>query len=340
MKPFAPSTPHTASAISRRQALAAGAAVLASPWPGAASAQAYPGKPIRFIVPYGAGGSTDNIARIIGEKLGARLGQPVVVENRLGAGGILGTDAVAKAAPDGYTFAVTLSTSLLINQFLYEKLPYNTLRDLALVSELAAAPVTLVVHPSVTANTGPELMRYIAANRNKLSYGSYGIGSYAHLAGAHMSLAQNAEMAHAAYKGESLMIQDLIGGQIQMAFASAQASKPHIDSGRLKVIGVTGMKRMAVLPKVPTLLEQGLKDEAYQVVGFIGMAAPAKTPHDIVQRIAKEVQSICELPEVAEKISNMGFTVSAGTPEAFLADYKKDLPVWERMVKQSGAKLD
>ena len=200
-------------------------------------AQTYPVRPIKLIVPLNAGG----------------------------AAGILGTDAVAKAAPDGYTFVLSLSNSLMTNQFLYDKLPYNTQRDLALVSHIASAPVTLVVHPSVPASNGPELLQYIAANKKKLSYGSWGVGSYAHLTGSHMSLTQQADMVHTAYKGEAPMLQDLIGGQLQMAYASAAGSKPHIEAGRLKIIG---------------------------------------------------------------------------TPEAFAASYKRDMPIWKKLVKQSSAKLE
>ncbi|HSW04031.1 Bug family tripartite tricarboxylate transporter substrate binding protein [Aquabacterium sp.] len=328
------------SMTGRRHCLALGAAAAGALLLPAARAQSYPAKPIRIVVPYPPGGATDFMARVIGEKLATRVGQTVIVDNKAGAGGIVGTDAVAKAAPDGYTVLVSLSTSMLTNQFLYEKLPYNPQRDLALVSHLAVSPVTLVVHPSVPAGTGPELMKYIAANKSKLSYGSWGNGSYAHMAGAHMSQSQNADMSHVPYKGEAAMIQDLLGGQIQLAYASALNAKPHIDAGKLKLIGVTGAKRMAILPNAPTLMEQGLKDEVYQIVGFVGMAVPAKTPKDIVDRLAREVQGIFEAPELVERIAGMGFTVSAGTPEAFAAVYKRDLPVWERLVKQSGAKLE
>ncbi|MEJ8854562.1 tripartite tricarboxylate transporter substrate binding protein [Variovorax robiniae] len=328
------------SAPTRRHCLALAAGAAATLLLPTAHAQAWPSRPIRIVVPYPPGGATDNLARIIGDKLSARLGQPAIIDNKGGAGGIVGTDAVAKAAPDGYTLLVALTTSMLTNQFLYESLPYNPQRDLALVSQIVVAPVTLAVHPSIAASTMPELMKYIAANKGKLSYGSWGNGSYAHMAGAHMSQVADGDMAHAAYKGEAAMIQDLIGGQIQMAFASALNSKPHADTAKLKLIGVTGTKRMPILPNTPTILEQGLNDEVYQIVGFIGMGAPAKTPREIVQRLSSEVQTIFEAPDIAQRVANMGFTVTAGTPEAFAATYKRDLPVWQRMVKASGAKLD
>jgi tripartite-type tricarboxylate transporter receptor subunit TctC len=331
------STPSRRTVLAQAAALGAGS-LLATPF---ARAQAgWPSRPIKIVVPFNAGGATDAMARMLSDKLSQRLGQPVIVDNKGGAGGIIGTDAVAKAAPDGLTFTVSLSTSLLINQFLYTKLPYDPRKDLALVSQLAIAPVLLVVHPSVPASNPAELRKYIQAHKGKVSYGSYGMGSYAHLAGAYMSQALGADMAHVAYKGEAPMVQDLLGGQIQLAFASTQNTKPHIDAGKLKVIGVTGDQRMAVLPNVPTLAEQGMGEDAYRIVGWVGMAAPAKTPADIVQRMAKEVGAVFQLPEIREKVANLGFTVVAGTPEAFDAAYKKDAPVWEKLVKASGAKLD
>lgn len=314
------------------------AALLATPL--AYSQSAWPSKPVKIIVPYNAGGATDIVARVVAERLGNRLGQPFLVENRGGASGIVGTDATAKAAPDGYVFTISLSSSLLLNQFLFKKLPYDPARDLVLISQIAMAPVTLVVHPSIPANTGPELMEYIRKNKGKMTYGSWGVGSYAHLGGAYMSQTLDGDMTHVAYKGEAPMLQDLIGGQIQMAFASALGTKPYVDNGRLKIIGVTGAERMEVLPNASTLAEQGLKDDAYSAVGWVGLAAPAKTPADIVARISAEVQAIVQLPEVRERISAMGFVPVGNTPAAFLANYKREFPVWEALVKQSGAQLD
>lgn len=317
-------------------ALAAAALGLA----GAASAQTFPNKPIKIVVPFAPGGATDILARLLGEKMAPRLGQPVIVDNKPGAAGILGTDAVAKAAPDGHTLVLGLSNSLLTNQFLYEKLPYDVQRDLVLVSQIATAPLLLVVHPSVAASNAPELLQYIGRNKGKVSYGSYGVGAYPHLAGAHMSDTLKADMSHVPYKGEAPMMQDLIGGQIQMAYASALQAKPHIDAGKIKAIGVTGEHRIAVLPNVPTLLEQGLKDEAYRVTGWLAVAAPAGTPKAVVQRIADELRAACEQPDVKARIAAMGFELKATTPEAFAVIYKRELPVWERLVKQSGAKLE
>jgi tripartite-type tricarboxylate transporter receptor subunit TctC len=304
------------------------------------AADPYPSKPIRIVVPFAAGGATDILARVLAEKMSPRLGQPVIVDNKAGAAGIIGTDAVVKAAPDGYTILLSISNTMLTNVFLYDKLPYDPRKDLALVSQIATAPIVLVVHPSVSATTAPELLQYVSKNKGKLAYGSYGIGSYPHVAGAWMSATQQAEMNHIAYKGEAPMMQDLIGGQIQMAYASILQAKPYIDSGKVKAIGVTGERRASALPNVPTLVEQGLKDETYRATGWLAVALPAGTPKAIVQRVADEVRAACELPDVKARITGMGFEVKCSTPDAFAVAYKQDLPVWERLIKQSGAKLE
>jgi tripartite-type tricarboxylate transporter receptor subunit TctC len=306
-----------------------------------AHAQApYPNKPIRLVVPFQAGGATDVLARVLGQKMSIGFGQPVVIDNKPGAAGIIGTDAVAKSAPDGYTLVFSLSNALLTNEFLYEKLPYDTQRDLTLVYQVAMGPLVLVVHPSVPAKTAPELLKYVAANKGKVAYGSYGVGAYPHLAGAHMSLTQQADMNHVAYKGEAPMMQDLIGGQIQMAYASALVAKPHIDAGKVRAIGVSGERRMAALPNVPTMAEQGLKDEAYRVTGWLAFAVPAKTPKPIVDRIAEEVRKASQQPDVRKRIAAMGFELRDSSPELFAAAWKQERPVWERLIKQSGAKLE
>ena len=306
----------------------------------AAQAQTYPSKTITLIVPFPPGGATDTVARILAEKMGPKLGQNVIVDNKGGAAGILGTDVVAKAAPDGHTLSLGLSTSLMLNQFLFKKLPYNPQRDLAMVSQIAVAPIMLVVRSDIPAKNVDELKKYITANKSKLSYGSWGIGSSAHLSGAHLSRMLNADMNHVPYKGEAAMMQDLIGGQIQLSFASALQAKPFIDSGKLRAIGVTGEKRMTAFPNLPTLAEQGLKDDVFKVIGWIAIAAPAATPKAVQQRIADEVRAAVQLPDVKAKIESFGFDPVARGPDEFLAAYKKDMPVWEKLVKDSGATLD
>lgn len=301
----------------------------------------YPNKPIHMVVPFQAGGATDVLARVLGQAMSSQLGQPVVIDNKAGAAGIIGTDAVAKAAPDGYTITLGLSNSLLTNQFLYNKLPYDSQKDLVMVYRIAMAPLVLVVNPAVPAKNAQELVKYIQANKGKVAYGSYGTGAYPHLAGSHMSQTLKADMSHVAYKGEAPMVQDLIGGQIQMAFASALQVKPHVQAGKLRAIGTSGEKRMTTLPQVPTLNEQGLTDEAYRVTGWLAIAAPSGTPKPIVDRLALEVRNALKQPAVRDRVTGMGFEVlDNGTPEAFLAAYRQELPIWYRLIKASGVKLD
>ena len=300
----------------------------------------WPTRPIRLVVPFNAGGATDIIARTVGEALSQRIGQPVVVDNKGGAAGILGTDAVAKAAPDGHTLLLSLSTSMLINQFLYAKLPYDPQKDLALVSQIAAAPVTLVVHPSVPANDMKELLAHARANRGKLSYGSWGTGSYAHLAGAYMSKTTGSDMTHSPYKGEAPMIQDLIGGQLQFCFSSALNTKPFIEAGRLKAIGVTGRERMQILPQLPTIYEQGVTDDAYSIFGWVAMGAPAGTPRDIVEALHGHLREVARDPKVLERVAGAGFMPLFNSPQEFQRNYRHDMPIWKALVEAADARLE
>ncbi|HQS20883.1 MULTISPECIES: tripartite tricarboxylate transporter substrate binding protein [unclassified Acidovorax] len=332
------------SPIKRRSVLQGMAALGSTGLLGTALAQtgkaAWPTKPIRLVVPFNAGGATDIIARTVGEALSKRIGQPVVVDNKGGAAGILGTDAVAKAPADGHTLLLTLSTSMLINQFLYTKLPYNPQKDLALITQVAAAPVTLVVHPSVPANNMKELLAYVKAQKGKLSYGSWGTGSYAHLAGAYMSKTTDSDMVHVAYKGEAPMIQELIGGQLQLCFSSALNTKPFIDSGRVKAIGVTGKQRMDILPKVPTIFEQGVQDDAYSIFGWVAMGAPAGIPKEIVDQLSAHLREVAKDPKVVERIAAAGFLPMMNSPQEFQQNYQRDMPIWKALVEAAGARLD
>ena len=332
------------SPIKRRSVLQGMAALGSTGLLGTALAQtgkaAWPTKPIRLVVPFNAGGATDIVARTVGEALSKRIGQPVVVDNKGGAAGILGTDAVAKAPADGHTLLLTLSTSMLINQFLYTKLPYNPQKDLALITQIAAAPVTLVVHPSVPANNMKELLAYVKTQKGKLSYGSWGTGSYAHLAGAYMSKTMDADMVHVAYKGEAPMIQELIGGQLQLCFSSALNTKPFIDSGRVKAIGVTGKQRMDILPKVPTIFEQGVQDDAYSIFGWVAMGAPAGIPKEIVDQLSAHLREVAKDPKVVERIAAAGFLPMMNSPQEFQQNYQRDMPIWKALVEAAGARLD
>jgi tripartite-type tricarboxylate transporter receptor subunit TctC len=322
--------------LTRRESLAVLAAALAA----SAQAQTWPSKTITMVVPYPAGGGTDAVARLIAEKMSKKLGQNIVVDNKAGASGLLGTDAVAKAAPDGHTILVALSTQFVINPYLFKKLPYDPKKDIALVSQIAVAPIVLLANPSLPANDAQALLKHIAANKGKLSYASYGIGSASHLSGAHLSQIANGDMNHVPYKGEAPMIQDLVGGQVPMGFGSVTQAKSMIEAGKLKAIGVTGDKRIDALPKVPTFAEQGVKDDVFRTVGWIAMAAPGATPKAVIQRLADEVKAACALPDVRERMATFGFEAVGRGPDEFAAIAKADAPVWERLVKQTGATLD
>lgn len=336
--------PISVPALNRRSVLQGAAAWAGVGVLGAAQAQsgksAWPSKPIRIIVPYNAGGSTDVIARTIADAMGKRLGKPVVVENRGGASGILGMDAVAKSPADGHTLLVSLSASMMVNQLLYTKLPYNPDKDFDLITQISTAPVVMVVHPSVPANNMVELLEYMKANKGKLSYGSWGQGSQAHLAGAYLSKVTGADMTHVAYKGEAPMLQNLLGGQLQMCFAGVAGAKPFVETGRLKAIGLMGRLRAPTLSKVPTFHEQGLNDEAYSVVGWIGMGAPAGIPSEVMAQLSSLMQEIAKDPKMQEQIMNTGGVSVMGTPAAFQEVFKRDTPIWKALVAAADVKLD
>lgn len=328
--------------ISRRELLLSGSALgigLTSP-PHASADAVNTGNPIKLIVPFSPGGAADTVARLLADNLRPRLGRNLIIDNKTGAGGVIGTDFVAKAPPDGLTFTVGLTSSLLLNQFLYSRLPYEPQRDLRLVSQLAVAPMTVLVPSGVPAKNMTELRSYLEQNKGKVSYGSYGVGSYAHLVLAYLNSTLNADMVHAAYRGEAAVVQALLSGEVQVAITSGVVSVAHIASGRLRAVGVTGPQRMEALPNIATLQEQGMRDEAYRVLGWVGMAAPAKTPIDIIHRIAVEAAAAFRTPEVKARLTTLGLVASADTPEAFQEIYQRDYPIWQRLAKASGAKLD
>ncbi|MGO4331706.1 Bug family tripartite tricarboxylate transporter substrate binding protein [Cupriavidus sp. 2TAF22] len=320
---------------------AAGAAALALA--GAlcpAQAQTYPQKPIRIIVPFAAGGAADIVARTLAEKMSPRLGQPVIVDNRSGGSGTIGVDAVAKSPGDGYTLSLALSSQLMINQYLFKKLPYDSQKDLVLVAKVADSPLVLLVNANVPASNGAELRKYLTANKGKLSYGSWGIGTVAHLTASHLSEIVGADMTHVAYRGEVPMLQDLVGGNLPMSFATTVQAGQFISAGRVKAIGVTGTTRIGSLPKIPTLVEAGFDDQIFRAVGWIGLSAPAATPKAVVQRISDEVRAALSLPDVQQRIKDLGWAPSYLGPADFAATYQRELPLWKGLVKQSGATLD
>ncbi|MDM0047097.1 tripartite tricarboxylate transporter substrate binding protein [Variovorax dokdonensis] len=301
----------------------------------------FPSKPITFVVPYPAGGGTDVVARALADEMGRRMGQTILVDNKPGAAGILGTMTVVKAPADGHTVLISLVQSALTNQFLFKKLPYDTRRDLAFVTEIATAPLVLAVNASnVPARDLGQLQAWAAKNKGKVNYGSWGPGSFPHLAGSLLSSRGELDMTHVAYKGEAPMTQDLVGGQISFVIGSPLTLKPFIDDGRVRPLAVTGHSRSSVLPQVPTFAESGDKDPAFQLLGWMGMLVPKSTPAPVVARLEKEAREAINSTALRARFQALGLLPLGSTAAEFQADFESALPVWEKLVKVSGAQLD
>ncbi len=303
----------------------------------AAHAQAWPTKPIRYIVPFPPGGATDILARSIAEKLGPALGQPVIVENRAGAAGNVGTELAAKAAPDGYTILmVTVAQS--ISETLYAKLAYNLMRDLTPVILVARVPNVMVVHPSVPARSVKEFIDYAKANPGKINFASSGSGTSIHMSGELFKLLTGVDIVHVPYKGSALALTDLIGGQVSVMFDNLPPSMPHIRGGKLRALAITTTTRYPTLPDLPTMVEAGVP--GYESSSWFGIMAPTGTPKDIVARLNAEVRKIMALPEVRERFDQQGAIASPGSPEDFDAFIRAEIAKWGKVVKASGAKVD
>ena len=319
--------------LSRFTKLAFIAALLVAPAGGAlAQAQAYPGKPIRVIVPFPPGGSTDFLARIVGQKLTAAWGQQVVIDNRPGAGGTVGAAEAARAAPDGYTLLMgavhhTIATSA------YAKLPYDFQRDFAPVTTVAIVPNVLVVNPAVPANSVKELIAYAKANPGKLNYGSAGMGTAHHLIGESFNAQAGVDILHVPYKGSSPAVADLIGGQVTLMYDTVSSCLPHIKSGKLRPLGVSTAKRSAALPDVPTIAEAALP--GFEVTTWFGFLAPAKTPADIVTKLNTEIVKILNMPDVRERLLAAGSEPVGNTPEQMTAQIAKETAEFAKIVKRA-----
>jgi tripartite-type tricarboxylate transporter receptor subunit TctC len=300
--------------------------------PGLGAAQDYPAKPIRFIVPYPPGGGTDVVARIMNESLAAELGQPIIIDNRGGAAGNVGTDLAAKAPADGYTILFTLS-SHTINPKLYDKLPFDVERDFVPVSLAAMIPQILVAHPSVPANNVRELIALAKANPGKLNYASVGTGSPGHIAGELFKLRTGVDIVHVPYKGGGPAVIDTIGGQVQLLFVSMPAAWQHVKSGKLKALAVTSAKRSVAAPDVPTIAESGLPD--YVVDSWYGALAPAKTPPAAVARLNAAFAKVLENPQVKEKLLLQGAEAAPSTQAEFDRVIKGELAKWDYVIKSA-----
>lgn len=300
----------------------------------------YPDKPIRLVVQYQAGGSADTMARIVSQGLAARLHQPVLVDNRSGAGGIIGTDYVAKSTPDGYTLLLTVPGPITANLALYKNLPYDPRTDLRMVSDIALPRTVLAVTPSVPARNFKELIAAIQAAPGKYAMGSWGPGTQPHQAQVYMDKAYGLKTMHVAYKGEAPMAVDLMSGVIQMTIGSVTTLLPHITSGKLHALAMAGPTRSRMLPHVPTFAEQGYKDEIYMVTAPISLMAPAKTPDAIVERLGREVAAVLHEPAVRRRIEELGADPIGNTPGEAAAAYTAYLPVMFKLTKATGVTLD
>jgi tripartite-type tricarboxylate transporter receptor subunit TctC len=300
-------------------------------------AQDYPSRPVRLVVPFAAGGPNDIIARLVGGRLSEALGQPIVVENRPGAGGNIGTDFVAKAPSDGYTLLSAGPGSLIINPLL-GAVPYDTARDFAPVSLMASAPNVLVVHPSVPAKSVRELIALARARPRQLNYASGGPGSTPHLSGALFAVMAGIDIVHIPYKGTGPASADLLGGQVQMAFFGIPPLLPHIKSGKLRALAVTGKRRSPELPEVQTVHEAALP--GYEVSPWYGLLAPAGTPRAIVDRLNAEVTKIVRGAEMREKLASQGAEPGGGTPEDYAAAIRADTVTWARVIREAGLRRE
>jgi len=302
-----------------------------------AFAQLYPSKPIRLIVPFAAGGGNDNVARLVGRRLGETLGQPVVVDNRPGAGGVLGAELAAKAPPDGYTLFLGGVGSHAINPNLIENLPYDPIRDFAPVELLAQAPLVLVVHPSVPARDVAELVAYARRNPGKLNFASNGNGSSSQLAAVMFESMAVIEMVHVPYKGLSPALTDLLSGQVQLMFSSVVAIVPHVKAGKVRGLATTGAKRLALLPGLPTIAESGFP--GYEASSWYGILAPAGTPRDIVTKLNAELSKALEQPEVRNSLLAEGAEPAGGTPEQFAAHIRAEKERLGKIIRDAKIRL-
>ena len=312
------------------------AASLIALLPLAAAAQTYPAKPIRMVVPFPPGGATDLLGRIVGQKLSERVGQPVVVENRTGGGGNIGAEFVAKAAPDGYTLLIG-GVPHAINMTLYSKLGYDLANDIGPVSQLATYPSMIAVHPSLPVKSMKELIALARTQPGGLNYGA-SAGSPNHLAIELINVMAKVKIVHIGYKGTGPMLIDLVSGQIQLASVGFPGATPHVKSGRLRPIAVTGLKRSKLMPELPTIAESALP--GFDVTSWYGVLSPARVAPDIVARLNGEIRKLMEAEDVKERLSGVGAEVETTSAEEFGRIIRSEIGRWAKVVKASGARAD
>jgi tripartite-type tricarboxylate transporter receptor subunit TctC len=288
-----------------------------------------------MIVPYAAGGPTDVLARVMAQKLGDSIGQNVIVENKPGASGIPGTDAIAKATPDGYTLALSTIGPLAVTPSLYPNIPYDTLTDGAPIMVLARSYSMLAVHPSVPANNLRELVALAKANPGKYSYATGGVGTTQHLSGELLSNVAGIKMLHVPYKGEGAAQTDLLGGQVHMMFTSTIVANTHVKAGKLRAIGVASAQRLPSMPDVPTIAETY---PGFEVTAWFAMVAPAGTPEPIVKRLNDSLQAVLKAPEVVKKLEELGAVPAGGPPSDLTALFRTELPKWRDVIRSANIK--
>lgn len=299
---------------------------------------AYPDKPIRWIVPFPPGGAMDGIARSLGEQLSRRFGQPVVIENKPGAGGNIGVDAAAKAPADGHTMVIT-SVGMVTNAYLYRSLSYDPQKDFAPVSQLAVVPNMLVVNPNrVKARSVADLVAQARAQPGKLTYASAGNGTSIHLAGELFTALTGTDIVHIPYRGSGPAVSDLIGGQVDMMFDSVSSARPHVQGGRLVALGVTTSRRSAAMPDVPTLEEAGVA--GYELVPWFGVFMPAGTPSEVVQAMNQALREAMQSPEVKARFATLGAEPIGSSPQAFAERLKAESDFWGKLIRERNIRAD
>jgi tripartite-type tricarboxylate transporter receptor subunit TctC len=310
------------------------AAAAALSLPAALFGQSYPAKPVRYLVPFPAGDSPDIVGRLLGERLNRLWGQPVVVENRVGAGGTVGAAVAAKAAPDGYTLFQCNIASNAIAYSLYAKLPYHPLSDFAPISRIGTTSSAVVVHPSMPAASIAEFIAYAKANPGKLSYGSPGVGTSPHLSMELLKLMAKINVVHIAYKGAAPTIADLLGGQIPAGIVNVPALLPLVQAGRLRALAVTGAKRAAQWPSVPTMAEAGMT--GYNVTSWYGLCAPAGTPRPIVDKVQADLSTVLQAPDVQQRMNELVIDAAPTSSDDFAEFIRSEMSRWAKVVKEAG----
>ncbi|TRZ56944.1 MAG: tripartite tricarboxylate transporter substrate binding protein [Rhodocyclaceae bacterium] len=301
-------------------------------------AQDYPNKPVRMVVPFPPGGTTDILARAVGQKLSESWGQQVVIDNRGGAGGNIGTDIVAKSSADGYTLLMGTVGTHAINASLYGKLPFDPIKDFAPVTLVASVPNVLVVNSTVDSKSVKELIALAKSKPGQLAFASSGNGTSIHLAGELFKSMTGTAMLHIPYKGSAPAIAELLGGQTNMMFDNLPSAMPHIKSGRLRALAVTSIRRSPALPDIPTIAETGIS--GYEASSWFGVLAPAGTPKDVVAKIQADIAKALNAPEIKERLSGQGAEPVGNTPEQFAEHIKAESAKWAKVVRDSGAKVD